>query len=89
MTYVGRGKKDEREDRKWKDRKEKIESALLRSLESFEEDFERGSVEFWIRKHAVKMTGEPLDIQQKNYIVQKSSFDRNMFPRYVYIILHQ
>ena len=38
--------------------REKIESAVLRSLERFEEDFERGSVAFWIRNHAVKMTGE-------------------------------
>ena len=40
--------------------REKIESAVLRSLESFEEDFERGSVVFWIRNHAIKMNGDRL-----------------------------
>ena len=38
--------------------REKIESAVLRSLESFEEDFERGSFEIRFRNHTVKMTGE-------------------------------
>ena len=38
--------------------REKIESEVQRSVESFEEDSERGSVVFWIRIHTVKMTGE-------------------------------
>ena len=30
---------------------EKIESAVLRTLEIFEGDLEKGSVEFWIQNH--------------------------------------
>ena len=51
MKYVGRRK----------NMRDKIESAVLRSLESFEEDFEKGSVALLIRNHAVKITGARLE----------------------------
>ena len=41
-----------------KNMREKIESAGPILFESFEEDFERGSVAFWIRNHVVKMAWE-------------------------------
>ena len=42
LTYAGRGKK----------MRDKIESDVLRSLESFEEDFDRGPVVFCMQNHS-------------------------------------
>ena len=46
-VYVGRGKK----------MREKLESAVQRTLEIFEEEFQWGSVIFWIRNHASDLEG--------------------------------
>ena len=40
--------------------REKIENAVLRTLDSFEEAFGKGTVAFWIRNHTVKKSGKRL-----------------------------
>ena len=51
MTHVSEGEKKMREN---------IESKVLRSLENFEEGFERDSSAFRTQNHMVKMTGKRL-----------------------------
>ena len=64
MNFGGTGSSDKKKvvDISWKGKKDekKMESAVQRSHENFEEDFGRDSVAICIRNHADEMTGDGL-----------------------------